>query len=40
MTKQSQNLAESLTLVKDSFTGVVDTSEEFLSGVVDIRKEF
>jgi hypothetical protein len=32
---QSQNLAVSLTPVKDGFTGVMDTGGEFFSGVID-----
>jgi hypothetical protein len=33
---RSQNLAVSLTLVKDGFTGVIDTGEEFFSSVSDV----
>jgi hypothetical protein len=32
---RSQNVAVPLTPVKDGFTGVVDTGEEFFSNVVD-----
>jgi hypothetical protein len=37
LTMRSQNLAVSSTLVKDGFTGVIDTGEEFFSSVSDVR---